>query len=96
LAAHTIDIRENIKDPVVVPDAWSPNTAAINISTFQAEGGTKVKTLHAIAGQFPVHEVFGVHYYECGVHVHRGAGEVVVFAYPDDIGILELLVKQGI
>ena len=37
-----------------------------------------------------------MHQLHGGVHVHRGAGEVVVLANPNDIGILELLVKQRI
>ena len=37
-----------------------------------------------------------MHQLHGGVHVHRGAGEVVVLADANDIGILELLVEQGI
>ena len=37
-----------------------------------------------------------MHQLNGGVHVHGGAGEVIVLADADDVGVLELLVEQGV
>ena len=63
---------------------------------FESEGRAKVQAIHAVAGEFPVHQVLGVHQLHSGVHMHRRAGEVVIVADADDVGVLELLVEQGI
>jgi hypothetical protein len=68
----------------------------MDVAVFQAEGRAEVEPVHAVAGEFPVHQVLGMHQLHGGVHVHGGAGEVVRVADADDVGVLELLVEQRV
>ncbi len=65
-------------------------------AAFKPERRAEVELIHAVAGKFPVHQVLGMHELHGGIHVHRGAGEVVVLADADGVGVFELLVEQGI
>ena len=96
LRAHAVDIGENVKRAVMVADAGRPDALAVDRSAFEAEPGSEVQTIDAVAGQLPVHQVPGVHHDQSRVHVHRRAGQVVVLADADDVGVLELFVEQRI
>ena len=53
--------------------------------------GAEVEAIHAIAGEFPVHEVPRVRHDERGIHVPCRAGKVVILTYVDTVRVLELL-----
>ena len=96
MQAGAIHVGEDVERSVVVADAGGPDSPSIDVSTFEAEGGAEVETVDAVAGQFPVHQVLGVQHHEAGVHVHRGAGQVVVLADTNDVGVFEFLVKEWV
>jgi hypothetical protein len=80
----------------VVTEAWSPNASAVNVPFFEPERRAKVEAIYAVADKFPVHQMLGMHDLHRGVHVHGRAGQVIIFANPNYIRVLELLIKQGI
>jgi hypothetical protein len=96
LAADSVDIGKDVEHAVVVADAWRPNAPAVYGPAFKAEGGAEVEAIHAIAGKFPVHKVLRVQDDKSGIHVHGGAGEIVIRTDANDVGILEFLIEQGI
>ena len=80
----------------MIADARCPNALAVNVPTFESKRRSKVQSIHAVARELPVHQILGMHQLHGRVHVHRGAGQVVVAADADDIRILELFVEQRI
>jgi hypothetical protein len=66
------------------------------LPAFEAESRAKVQPVHAIAGEFPIHQVPGMHQLKGRVHVHRCLCQIIVFTHADDVGVLELFVEQGI
>ena len=97
LQASAVDVGEDIKRAVVIANARCPDATAIDATAiFQTVGRAQVKPVRAVADEFPVHQVFRVHQLHGGIHVHGGAGEVVVLTDTDHVRVLELLVKQWI
>ena len=96
LEAHAVDVGEDIEHALVIADAGRPDTLAVDVPSFEPERRAQVQPIHAVAGEFPVHQILGMHDLNGRVHVHGGAGEVVVLAHTNNIGILELLVEQRI
>jgi len=39
LQANAVNVREDVEHTVVIPDAGRPDAPAVNVSTFEAEGG---------------------------------------------------------
>ena len=96
LKADAVDVGEDVEHALVIADAGRPDAPAVDVPAFEPERRAEVQPVHAVADQFPVHQVLGMHDLHRRVHVHGGAGEVVVFADADDIRVLELLVEQRI
>ena len=96
LEARAVDVGEDVEHALVIADAGRPDAPAVDVPAFQAKGRAEVEPVDAVAGQFPVHQVLGMHDLHRRVHVHGGAGEVIVVADADDVGVLELLVEQRI
>ena len=96
LQARAVDVGEDVEHPVVIADARRPDAPAVDVSAFQAIGGAEVEPVDAVAGQFPVHQVPGVQDHQARVHVHRGAGEVIVLADANDVRVFKLLVEERI
>src|SRR5262249_33989068 len=81
---------------VVVANAGSPNALPVNFATVQMESGTEIDPIDAITGQLPVHQILRVHHEHSRVHVHGGAGQIVVVTDANYVGIFEFLVKQRV
>ena len=101
LGAENVETRavvvgEDIEHPVVIPDARCPDASAVDVSAFHAVVPSKVVFIHAVAGQFPVHQVLGMHEDDCRVHVHRRAGNVIIVADTNGVGVFEFLIKQRV
>ena len=96
LQAGTVDVREHVEHAVVVTDARRPDAPPIDAPALQSVRRPKVKLVCTVAGEFPVHQVFGVHQNYGGVHVHRRAGEIIILAHTDHIGVFELLIEQWV
>ena len=57
---------------------------------------SEVETVEAITDVLPVDKVFGMEDNKARYGVHRRAGEIVVIAYSEDVGVGELVVEQRI
>lgn len=97
LQADAVDVREDVEHAVVITDARRPDALAVDApAVFQAKGRTEIEPVHAVAHQFPIDQILGLHQLNRGVHVHGGAGEIKCVADTDDVRVLELFIEQRI
>src|SRR5207237_221541 len=97
LKAEAVHVGEDIIGSVVVAETRGPDAAAVDVlAAFQAEVRSEVQAVKGIADDPPIQEVAGMQDRQPRHGVHGRTREVMVGAYPDHIGIRELVVKQRI
>ena len=98
LQSLAIDVGVNVELSVGIADAGCPNTLTVDfLVVFQRETVfLEVEAVEAIGDILPVHQVLGVEDDETGDSMHGCTCQVVVVAYTQDVGIAELVIKQGI
>ena len=96
LKTRAIDIAENKEHAFVKADARSPDSPTVNVPAFQAIGWSQIEFVGAIAREFPIHQVLGMQDLDRRIHVHGGAGQIIVLADADDIRVFKFPVKQRI
>ena len=98
LHAMSVDIGEDIEFPIMITDTRCPYTLSVSLLTvFEAKLVAKSKEiLHCVAAEAPVDEVLRMKYDYTRQTVHSGAGKIIVLSHPDNIGVTEFIVEQGI
>jgi hypothetical protein len=81
----------------VVTETRSPDAQAVNLlAVFEAKVRAEVQAVEGVTEESPVHQITGVQYGQPRQGVHRGAGQVVIRAHTDHVGIGEFVVKQRV
>ena len=97
LHAVPVDVGEYIELPVVIPYAGCPDALPIGfLSVGEVEFRAVVEAVEAVTQEFPVDEVARMEHYESRGAVHGCAGEIIVVADADYVGVGKLVVEEGI
>ena len=98
MQAFSVDVGKDVELTVGIADAGSPDALTIDfLMVLQGElVVSEVEAIEAIADVLPVHKVLRVEDDQAGNGMHRGAGQIVVVAYTQDVWVAELVVEQGV
>ena len=98
LQSLAVDVGEDIELSVGIADTWCPDALTVNLlMVLQRETVVgEVEAVEAIGDVLPVDEVLGVEDNQSGNGMHGGACQIVVVAHPQDVGVAELIVEQGV
>ena len=97
LQSEPIHVGKNVISAFVIAEAGRPDALAVNLfAAFQPEVGPEIQAVEGISDPPPVHQIARVQDRQTGHGVHGGAGQVIVGADADHVGIRELIVEQRV
>ena len=93
-----VDVGVEIELSVGIADAGCPDALAVGflLMTQREDIVSKVEAVETIGDVFPIHQIAGMQDHQSWHGMHRCAGKIIVVTHPQDIGVGELVVEQGI
>ena len=98
LKALPVDVRVYVELAVGIAYAGGPHALSVDF-LMVAQGETvfrEVEAREAIGDVLPVHEVLGVEDDKSGHGMHGGAGQIVVVAHAQNVGVGEFVVEERV